>query len=463
VLISRGQVVTKTPTFPFTPATTSDWWYDYERGRFASAYAELYKRQLWVSVVVSKRARGLARLPLKVYERDALNRPEAGGHPYAVLLRNPNPAISPFRFWEWTASTFDVFGEAFHYKRRDRSGVPFQLVPLHPTGMTLREGRWWFDNGTSRLENIDPADVVHYKGYNPDTIDRGLSPLEPLRDTLENEANARTATSSFWRRGARPGFVLRHPGNLSQGAAVRLRDQFDMHNAGADRTGKTLVLEEGMDASPLTLSAEEAQYIDTRKLNREEVCAAYDVPPPVVHILDRATFSNITEQMRSMYRDTMAPLLKGFESDLAAQLQAPDFGEDVYAEFLMDEVLRGDFEARTNAYRQAQHMTLAEIRKMENLPYIPGTDVILVNTASLPLERLLAEPVPGPAPVAIPANDARSVLGRLGWQRDLAEVDARALTAGLDGSAGPVLAALAAAESVPDLKTRIKALTEAHA
>jgi phage portal protein BeeE len=64
----------------------------------------------------------------------------------------------------------------------------------------------------------------------------------------------------------------------------------------------------------MTLTAEEAQYIETRKLNREEVCAAYDVPPPVVHILDRATFSNITEQMRSMYRDTMAPRLNGFEA-----------------------------------------------------------------------------------------------------------------------------------------------------
>jgi phage portal protein BeeE len=83
------------------------------------------------------------------------------------------------------------------------------------------------------------------------------------------------------------------------------------------------------------------------------VCAVYDVPPPVVHILDRATFSNITEQMRSMYRDTMAPRLGLYESVLDSQLR-PDFDPrgDLYAEFLMDEVLRGSFEQRARPTRR---------------------------------------------------------------------------------------------------------------
>ena len=458
----------KTPTFPFTPATTSDWWYDYERTRAGLAYGTLYKHQLWVFVVISKRARGVARLPLKVYLRDDMNRPEARGHPYAELLRNPNPAISSFRFWEWTSSTYDIYGEAFWYKRRDANGVPFQLVPLHPTGMTLREnGRWDFENGKGRLEGIPSEDLVHFKSYNPSDSDRGLSPLEPLRDTLENEANARTATSSFWARGARPGTALTHPGNLSQPAANRLKAQFDAIAAGSGKTGTTVVLEEGMEPKRLDLSAEEAQYIETRKLNREEVCGAYDVPPPVVHILDRATFSNITEQMRSMYRDTMAPHLKGFEADLETQLRAPDFGDDVYAEFLLDEVLRGDFEARADAYAKAQHMTIAEKRKAENLPFIEGTDVLLVNTASQPLDALLRAPVPvQPGPPALPpaAPDARSVLGRLSWQKSLDDVDPIALTAGLNGHAASVLAAMseirAAGGSVADLRARVKTILE---
>lgn len=476
MLISNGLPVLKTPTFPFTPATTSDWWYEYERNQAFSAYGSLYKRQLWVYVVVAKRARGVARLPLKVYLRDDMSRPDARDHPYARLLRNPNPAISPFRFWEWTSSTYDVFGEAFWLKRRDADGVPFQLVPLHPTCMTLRDGAWDFDNGKSRIEGISTDDVVHFKTYHPGSSERGLSPLEPLRDTLENEGNARLATSSFWRNGARPGVALSHPGNLSAAAAARLKQQWNDIAGGSGKTGSTVILEEGMEPKVLTLSAEEAQYIETRKLNREEVCGAYDVPPPVVHILDRATFSNITEQMRSMYRDTMAPLLKGFESDMETQLRAPDFGDDVYAEFLLDEVLRGDFEARAEAYAKAQHMTVAEKRRAENLPFIPGTDVLLVNTTFAPLDSLLAPDPPTPSaapnsdsprmigPSAVESAATRSVMGRLSWQKTLADVDALALTDGLDDRREAVLTALAeataAGETVADLRARLKLILE---
>lgn len=460
----------KTPTFPFTPATTSDWWYQGE-GRRQAAYAELYRRQLWVGVVVQKRALATARLPLKVYVRDALNRPEAPrDNPYAALLRNPNPGMSPFRFWEWTSSTFDTFGEAAWLKLRDRGGRPYALPPLHPTALTWRDDHWEFDNGKIRLPDIPPADVVFFRNYNPSDTRRGMSRLEQLRDTLENEAAARDATSAFWRNGARPGFALTHPNTLSEPAQTRLRAQWDTQHGGTRNTGKTLILEEGMEAKVLQLTQEDAQYIESRKLNREEVCAAYDVPPPVVHILDHATYSNITEQMRSIYRDTMAPHLKGFESDMDAQLRAPDFGDDVYAEFLLDEVLRGDFEARADAYNKADYMTIAEKRRAENLPYVEGTDVILVNTASLPLERLTE---PGPVDAGAPGREVvevpstrldrsalRSVMGRLSWQKTIDEVDEGVLVDGLAfRDAALVLDARHAAADVPDLKARLRALT----
>jgi HK97 family phage portal protein len=480
VLVSKGALVVKTPTFPFTPATSSDWWYESERKRPA-AYAELYRCQLWVGVVVSKRARGVARLPLKVYIRDDMNRPEApADNPYARLMREPNPAMSTFRFWEWTSSTYDVFGEAAWLKLRDNGGRPYALAPLHPTALTFREGLWYFDNGTLKLDRIKPADLVWFHNYNPADMVRGLSALEQLRETLANEAASRNATSSFWEKGARPGFALTHPNTLSEPAQRRLRAQWDDQHAGARNAGSTLILEEGMEPKLLQLTQEDAQYIETRKLNREEVCAAYDIPPPVVHILDHATYSNITEQMRSMYRDTMAPHLKGFEADIDTQLRRPDFGDDVYAEFLMDEVLRGDFEQRAEAYAKADYMTIAEKRRAENLPFIPGTDVILVNTASLPLDRLNE---PGPVDAGAPGNadtpaiepadpvkvesvrldqrSVRSVMGRLSWQKELGEVDPRSLSDGLSTEdRAAVWSALALATDVPDLKARLKEIAQ---
>ena len=472
MFVSDGSLVTKTPLsltsgsswFPSMPPMSGGW---------PSAYAGIYSRQLWVYVVVSKRARATARLPLPVYERDDLNRPRADEHPMARLLAAPNPALSGFNLWLWTSSTFDIYGHTFWFKRRDSSGVVRELYPLHPSSMTRENGLWTFDNGNrkARMEDIPDRDLVHFRGFHPDSLVHGLSPLEPLRATLENEWSARTATSSFWKRGARPGMALVHKGQLSAPAQERLKAQVDNITAGADKTGVTVVLEEGMEPKPMTLTAEEAQYIETRKLNREEVCAAYDVPPPVVHILDRATFSNITEQMRSMYRDTMAPHLRGFESTIETDLRRVEWASDeVYAEFLMDEVLRGDFETRQEALNKASHMTIAEKRKVENLPFIEGTDRIFLNTATLPLDAIDAQVRANSAPVGVsePAGDviplpvARSVMGRLSWQQSLDDVDPKVLTGDLDEkSSGLVLQALAIERSnsgdVASLRERIRA------
>lgn len=467
-------VTTKTPVslgeygsswIPSMPGMSSPSW--------PAAYTGMYSRQLWVYVVVNKLAKATARLPLPVYERQADNsRVRVGKHPMAELLARPNPAMSGFDLWLWTSAMFDIHGTAF-WKKKRKAGVVVGLYPLHPSKMTYDPAtqRWTFnDNG--RLEVVAPTDLVTFRSFNPDSSVVGMSPLEPLRATLENEWQARTATSSFWARGARPGMALTHPANLSAPAQQRLAAQMDSMHAGSGNTGSTIVLEEGMVPKTMTLTAEEAQYIETRKLNREEVCAGYDIPPPVVHILDRATFSNITEQMRSMYRDTMAPRLRGFEAAIEVDLRLAEWPrDDVYAEFLMDEVLRGDFEARQDALNKASHMTIAEKRKIENLPFIAGTDRIFLNTATLPLDAIDANAAAAAraaaAPPVVPAQlegspVARSVIGRLSWQKSLDDVEGLDLVADLEqGDAGLVLMALhrerkTPAGSVAGLRTRIQ-------
>jgi HK97 family phage portal protein len=457
--LSNG-VLVKSPTQYFTPAS----WNGIPQPGITlrwGAYSSIYQRQLWVAVLVNKIANATARLPLKVYERSDLDRPEARDHPYAQLLRNPNDQIDPFLFWLWVSSTLNIYGEAFLVKQRDGLGRPVKLLPWHPTGVRddVVEGRrrWALHRSDGEWQVIDRRDLIHFRTYNPDSLVRGMSPLEPLRDTLENDAGARAASSAMWRNGGRPSLILRHPMTFKKNETVqRIRDQFSEAHGGVSNWAKPAILEEGMEAQILQLSSEELQYIESRKLNREECCAAYDVPPPVVHILDRATFSNITEQMRSMYRDTMAPKLRLIESTLETELRdgrmgrsdiPPDFGDDVYAEFLMDEVLRGDFENRSIAYRNADFMTVAEKRSKENLPYIPGTDQIFINSASLPLQPDGTLEQPRPV-LALTAGTVRNLMGRLSRQQTVDDIDMRALVAGLSGSeTDTVKSALASAHS----------------
>lgn len=433
--------------------------------QFAS-YAQIYRQQLMVNGMVDKLSYNTARLPLKVYRRTPTGRDEARDTPYAQLIRRPNPKHDAFFFWLWTASTFFVYGEALWMKFRGSDGLPAELWPLHPANVKTREdgGELFYDfyGGVSSTEPqfaIPTRDVVHFKTYNPDTTQRGISKIEPLRQTLLNEDSARKATASFWQRGARPAVALAHPGKLSQPAADRLKARWDEVASGAGKTGATVVLEEGMEPKIMSLNQEEAQYIATRQLNREEVCIAYDVPPPAVHILEHATYSNITEQMRSVYRDTMAPKLGLFESTVDSQLR-PDFVADdsLYAEFLLDGVLRGDFETRTVAYQAAINsgwMQPGEVRALENLPAAVGADRLFVNATLIPIDEVSSrtspnQPAIDPEAAVDPAVAtetpkgfdrwvAAKVAGRASRAATLADVDSKELVAGLNGSALPVL------------------------
>ena len=520
MLLSNGVLLKGQTTI--WEGTTATWPSDLRIGDQWSSYAELYRRQLWVNVVVDKRAKAAARLPFKVYERSGAGRADASSSAFGQLMARPSKSVDPFLFWTWTLSTKDIHGEAFWLKTRDAGGRPVELHPIHPTKVIDDTD----ENGDTtwkirfRHGDVDIArrDLVHFREFNPGTLLRGMSKLEPLRSTLENEDGARRANSSMWRNGGRPSVYLQHPKSLSStGVAERLRAQWNDIHAGVDNWAKAAVLEEGMTANHIPLNVEELQYIESRKLNREEVCAAFDMAPPVVHILDRATFSNITEQHRSMYRDTMGTVLGSLESTVETELRdgryasdkPPDFGDAFYGEFLLEEVLRGDFEARAEALQKADYLTIAEKREIENRPFIEGTDYIFLNSASLPLgpDGLLVQPttaesgqgspeeiaqmlqkiylavgvvitedeareianragagLTGPGPTAaVDATVVRSVLGRLGRAKTLADVRPDALVAGLNGEAVPVLeqfiAAQLAGESVDGLKSRLRALT----
>lgn len=400
-----------------------------------AAYAGLYRSQLWVGVVIRKLMKAQARLPLQLGTEDnGLWRPDFGS-PAEALLHKPNPQMNGNQLKRWTAGTKHIYGEAFWLKLRDLNGRVRELHPMHPVNTVVHreddgELTYLYTAGIRQVGILPPLparDVVAFTSYNPDNLIRGLSNLEGLRQTLLNEDASRRATQSFWDRGARPSVALVHPQTLSSGAQERLKAKFDAAHAGADHWGGTAIFEEGLVPHILQLNAEELQYIESRKLNREEVCAAYDVAPPVVHILDHATYSNITELMRAQYRDTMAPILEEDEAVISDQLLAVDFPDSPNrCKFNMDLVLRGDFETRATAavgMVAGGIMKPDEARPLFSLPQVGGeADRLYANQAMQPLGTPVAGAAPAPAglpaaserpalpPGMIPAGDARAAL-----------------------------------------------------
>jgi HK97 family phage portal protein len=421
-----------------TPMWGNASWYShtgYEMTHRFATYAAIYRNHQMVATVVDRIAECIARLPFKVYQRADDGRLDARDTPFAQLLRKPNARHDPYYFWQWTVSTYLVHGEAMWLKLRGDDGRPIELWPLNPVNISVDRddaGQVWYTylpggsvpNGDAPRWPIE--DVVHFKMYDPEGTMRGLSPLEPLRATVTNSDAARRAGTAMWQNGMRPSLVLKHPQTISNNALTRLQADWASKHQGVDNWSKPAILEEGMEVEKLTLSADEAQYIQTMKYDDEKVCQRYNLSPIAVHILDHATYANVTTSLRAIYRDSVAPRCGALESTVDHQLR-PDFDRtgDYYAEFLLDEVLRGDFEERIAAQAAGVNAGLlmpAEGRQMENRPFVEGSDVLIVNGNMIPLDAVVNPPEP-PQQLALPMageGDAET-LARM--ERDLARTN----------------------------------------
>jgi HK97 family phage portal protein len=341
------------------------------------SYAELYRTQPNVRTCVDFLARNIAQLGLRVYRRlSDTDRERLNDHPLAQLIRRPNPFMSRYRLFETLMQDLGVYYNAFWLKIR----VPGQLgvLRLPPAEISVAGGLvpsayiWTVDG---RELTYAPSEIVHFSGYDPENPLTGLSPLETLRRILAEEAAASEYREYFYANNARIDGVITRPKDAppwDDALRQRFREQWQEAHAGGPNTGKTAILEDGMDWKPGSHTAKDSEFVPGRKLSREECAAAYQIPQPMVGILDHASFSNIREQHKNLYQDTLGPWCVLIEEEFERQL-LPEFPDQdrVYTEFNIAEKLKGSFEEQAASIRSLVGrpvMTLNEGRAILNLP-----------------------------------------------------------------------------------------------
>lgn len=349
----------------------------------ASSYAQLYIKQPNIRTVVDFLARNIAQLGLHVFQRVSdTDRQRLTDHPLAQLLGRPNPWTTTYRLIEALVADLGIYHRAYWLKAKTSNGgfglvrMPPQLVQV--VGVLMPQYFVFQLQQGTRID-LDPREVVHFRGYNPDSSIDGLSPLETLRRILAEEHSAGMYREGFWANAARMSGIITRPPTApewSLPARNRFRAEWEEMLSGEANSGKTAILEEGMSFAKTSFSSEESQYIEGRKLTREECARAYHIPPPMVGILDHATFSNITEQHLMLYNDTLGPWLNMIQADIELQL-LPDFANsrNCYVEFNMAEKLRGSFEQQATSLSAAvgrPYMTANEARARLNLTSLGG-------------------------------------------------------------------------------------------
>lgn len=349
-----------------------------------------------VMAAIRLRAETIGSLPLHTYRRLDKGKRVAPEHRiYSLLHDQANPEMTAMVFREVLQAHADSWGTGWAEIEYDTDGFPLWLWPLRPDSMEVfrEDGTLIFlythqDGTRSRLSS---RQVFRLPGLGGNGI-TGYSPIHMARQALALGLAAEEFAGRFYSNDARPGIALKlgPEFDYDDDAKKRLAESFDATHAGLRNKHRTAVLDEGMDIEQIGFPAEDAQLIEQQKWSVEQAARIFNIPPHMLHSLERATFNNIEELGLNFVTYSLRPWLVRWEQQIKMQLLTDDPAH--FAEFNVDGLLRGKIEDRMNAYWKRFQMgsiSPNEIRAKENENPIEGGDdyYVPVNIAAVEPEQ----------------------------------------------------------------------------
>ncbi len=348
-------------------------------------------------------AEAVAGLPIHLYQyTDTGGKEKAISHPLYFLLHDePNPEMTSFVFRETLMTHLLLWGNAYAQIIRNGKGEVIALYPLMPNRMTVdrdANGQLYYQYQSSKDEAptmkgstaiLKSSEVLHIPGLGFDGL-VGYSPIAMAKNAIGMAIACEEYGAKFFANGAAPGGVLEHPGTLKDPA--RIRESWNATFGGSSNSSKVAVLEEGMKYTPIAISPEQAQFLETRKFQINEIARIFRIPPHMVGDLEKASFSNIEEQSLEFVKYTLEPWLVRWEQSMVRSLLSPKEKQKYFIKYNVDGLLRGDYQSRMNGYaigRQNGWMSANDIRSLENLDLIPeekGGNFFLINGNQTKLE-----------------------------------------------------------------------------
>ena len=352
-------------------------------------------QQIAVYACVRVLSEAIAQLPLHVYEYTDKGKERVPKHPLYFLLHDqPNPEMTSFVFRETLMAHLLIYGNAYAQIIRNGRGDVIGLYPLMPdkikadrderNHLIYKYSRYDEQNPNFREQGeiILPAEqVLHIPGLGFDGL-VGYSPIAMAKNAIGLAVACDEYGASFFANGASPSAVLEHPGVIKNPERVREAWQRAYSGSNAHRT---CVLEEGMKYTPISIPNNEAQFLETRKFQIEEIARLYRVPLHMIGDLDHATFSNIEQMSLEFVMYTLSPWLSRWEQAMMKALLSDSEKGKYFIKFNVEGLLRGDYASRMSGYataRQNGWMSANDIRELEDMNLIPeedGGNLYLVN------------------------------------------------------------------------------------
>lgn len=345
----------------------------------------------------------IASLPLHVYRYTDTGGKEKATHLplYRLLHDEPNKEMTSFCFRETLMTHLLLWGNAYAQIIRNGRGEVLELYPLMPNRMSVDrddKGRLYYEYNLSNDDaptmkgttvRLQPRDVLHIPGLGFDGL-VGYSPIAMAKNAIGIGIACEEYGAKFFANGANPSGVLEHPGTLKDPG--RLRDSWTATFGGSQNANKVAVLEEGMKYTPISISPNEAQFLETRKFQIDEIARIFRIPPHMVGDLEKSSFSNIEQQSLEFVKYTLDPWVNRWEQSMRRLLLSEDEKGKLFIKFNLDGLLRGDYQSRMQGYsigRQNGWLSANDIRELEELDLIPdeeGGNLYLINGAMTKLK-----------------------------------------------------------------------------
>lgn len=347
-------------------------------------YSAVYSAVLILSETIGS-------LPLEVRRRTENGfSEEARRHPLWGLLHDaPNPEMDAMQFRQTMQGHVATWGNAFAHQVRDAGGRIRELWPLRPDWMTVKRHdrdkrlQYHFRTVSGMTRIFEREEIFHLAGFGFDGL-VGYSPISMARQAISVGLATEEFGGRFFGNGATAGGVLQHPNTLGDEAYKNLKRSFDEQHTGLQNAHRPLILEEGMSWQTIGIPARDAQFLETRRFQLEEVARIYRVPLHLMQNLDRATFNNIQELGISFVTYTLMPWQVRWERAINFQLLSQrERRAGLFSKLKTRALLRGNMEQQSKAYvdgRQWGWFSPNDIRRLEDLPEIPsdqGGDVYL--------------------------------------------------------------------------------------
>jgi phage portal protein BeeE len=364
----------------------------------------------------------IAGLPLQVYKATQTGKEKATFHPlYRLLHDEPNPEMTSFVFRETLMSHLLLWGNAYSQILRNGKGEIIALYPLFPSQMDVKRannGKIYYvytktsdlidtgvrirgsNRGNSSSSgsngkpigwqiNLKASDVLHIPGLGFDGL-VGYSPISMSKNAIGMALACEEYGSKFFANSASPSGVLEHPGSLKN--PDRIRESWESLFKGSANSHRVAVLEEGLQFKQIGINPNEAQFLETRKFQINEIARIFRIPPHMVGDLEKSSFSNIEQQSLEYVKYTLDPWVVRWEQSIQKSLFTENEKSDYFVKFNVDGLLRGDYQSRMKGYAtgiQNGFMSPNDVRNLENLDLIPdekGGNFYLVNGNMTKLE-----------------------------------------------------------------------------